>query len=103
MFKEEPLVQNDEFCFDSLLSMEDDAYSDIMAFVKPPDFFEMDMDFTMGTDWSEHCSPDHSVFSSPGLYPQLVNGVPDEDVQLLLPASVFEIDTSNYVSNHTCY
>jgi len=92
----EPLVQNDEFCLDSLLSMEADAFPDIMAFVKPPDFF--DMDFTIGPEWSEQCSPDHSVFSSPGQYPQLVNGVLDdsEDVQLLLPAS-FAIDSPNFI------
>ena len=86
-------MQNDEFCLDSLLSMEDDAFSDMMDFVKIPDFF--DMDFIM-PDWSEQSSPDHSVFSSPVQYPQAVNVVPDEDV--LLPASSFTIDSPNYVS-----
>ena len=105
-------MQNDEFCFDTLLSMEADAYSDlmeadafpnIMAFVKPPDFFETD--FIIESDWSEQsCSPDHSVFSSPGQYPQLVNGVSEEELQLLLPESAFGIHSPpNYVSNHTCY
>jgi hypothetical protein len=93
----EPLVQqNDEFCLESLLSMEEDAFPDMMDFVKQPDFF--DIDFIMGSEWSEQYSPDHSVFSSPGQYPQLVNGMLDEDVQLL-PASSFEIDSPNYVSN----
>ena len=69
----------------------------MMDFVKSPDFF--DMDFIM-PEWSEQCSPDHSVFSSPGQCPQLpvVNSVPDEDVQLLFPVSSFEIDSPNYVS-----
>lgn len=94
-------MQSDEFCLESLLSMDGDACSDMMAFVsKPPDFF--DMDFIM-PEWSEESSPDHSVFSSPGQFPQVVNGVPDEDIQLLLPASSFEIDTPNYVSNHARY
>ena len=106
-----PLVQSDEFCFDTLLSMEADAFSDmmevdafsdIMAFVKPPNFFEMD--FTMEPDWSEQSySPDHSVFSSPGQYPQMVNGVPEEELQLLLPESAFGIHSPNYVSNHKFY
>jgi len=91
----EPLVQqNDEFCLESLLSMEEDAFPDMMDFVKQPDFF--DIDFIMGSEWSEQYSPDHSVFSSPGQYPQLVNGMLDEDVQLL-PASSFEIDSPNYL------
>jgi len=94
----EPLVQNDEFCLDSLITMEDDAFPDKMDFVKPPDFYYID--FAMGSEWSsewsEQCSPDHSVFSSPGQYPQLVNGVPDEDVQLL-PASFFDINSPNYL------
>jgi hypothetical protein len=105
MLTAEPAVQNNEFCLESLLSMESDAFpdSDMMEFVKSPDFF--DMDFIM-PDWSEQSSPDHSVFSSPGQYPQVVNDVvPDEDVQavqLLLPASF--IDTRlKYVSNHTRY
>lgn len=93
-------MQNNEFCLESLLSMEADAFpdSDMMEFVKSPGFF--DMDFIM-PDWSEQSSPDHSVFSSPGQYPQVVNGVvPDEDVQLLLPASSIDINTPpNYVSN----
>jgi hypothetical protein len=94
----EPLVQNNEFGLESLLSMEDDAFPDMMDFVKEPDFF--DIGYIMGSDWSDQCSPDHSVFSSPGQYPQLVNGVPDEDVQLLpLAASAFEIHSPNYVSN----
>ena len=90
-------MQNDDFCFESLLTMEDDAFPDMTDFVKPPDFFYID--FVMGSEWSEQCSssPDHSVFSSPGQYPQLLNGMPDEDVQLL-PASCFEIDSPNYVS-----
>ena len=67
----------------------------MMDFVKMPDFF--DIDFIMGSEWSEQCSPDHSVFSSPGQYPQLVDAMPDEDVQPL-PASSFEMDSSNYVS-----
>ena len=59
----------------------------MMALVKPPYFF--DMDFIM-PEWSEQNSPDHSVFSNPGqYYPQMIN---DEDVQLLLPASSFDID-----------
>jgi len=96
----EPLVQNDEFCLESLLSMEDEVFPpDMTEFTKEPDFF--DIGFMMGSDWStsEQCSPDHSVFSSPGQYPQVVNGVvvPDEDVQLL-PASAFEIETRlNYL------
>jgi transcriptional enhancer factor len=92
MLSAEPAVQNNEFCLESLLSMEADAFpdSDMMEFVKSPDFF--DIDFIM-PDWSEQSSPDHSVFSSPGQYPRVVNGVvPDEDVQLLLPASSIEID-----------
>jgi hypothetical protein len=100
MLTAEPLLQNDEFCLDNLLSMDADAYSEIMAFVKPPDFFEVD--FTMGSEWSEQCSPAHSGFSSPCQYPQLEDGIPDVDVQLLLPSSPFEIGTPNYVSsNHT--
>ena len=95
----EPLVQNDEpeLCLDNLLSMEDDAFPDMMDFIKIPDFFET-MDFVM-PDWSEQSSPVHSVFSSPVQYPQVpvVNGVPDED---MLPASIFEIDSPNYVSNN---
>jgi len=95
MLTAEPHVQNDEFCLESMLSMEGEAFPDMMAFVKPPNFF--DMDFIM-PEWSEQCSPDHSVFSSPGQYPQVMNGVPDEDVQLLLPASSFEINTPpNYL------
>ena len=116
MLTAEPHVQNEEFCLDDLLTMDafsdalsdalsdTEAYTDIMAFVKPPDFFdEVEMDFTLESLESEQCSPDHSAFSSPGQYPQLVDVVPDE---LLLPASSFEfrVDTPNYVSNYTtCY
>ena len=94
----EPLVQNDEFCLESLLTMDDNTFPDMMPvdFVKPPVFDYID--FIMGSEWSEQSSPNHSAFSSPGQYPQLVMGVPDEDVQLL-PASSFEIDSPNYVSN----
>lgn len=88
-------MQSDELCLESLLSMEDDAFPDMMEFAKQPDFF--DIDFIMGSEWSDQCSPDHSVFSSPAQYPQLLNGMPDEDV--LLPASAFDIDSPNYVSN----
>jgi len=88
----EPLVQSDELCLESLLSMEDDAFPDMNDFIKQPDFF--DIDFIMGSEWSS-CSPDHSVFSSPGQYPQLVNSIPDEDV--LLPASPFDIDSPHYL------
>ena len=81
--------------------MEDDAYFEMMNFVKSPEF--IDMDFIMGSEWSEQYSPDHSVFSSPGQNPQLdlVNSLPDENIQLLLPTSAFAIDSPNYyVSNH---
>ena len=86
-----------------LFRSDDDAYPDMMDFVKSPDFFDS-MDFIMPV-WSEQCSPDHSVFSSPGQYPQLVNGVPQADdlEDMLLPASVFEIDSPNFVSNHPRY
>jgi hypothetical protein len=76
--------------------MDDNTFPEMMDFVKPPVFDYID--FIMGSEWSEQSSPDHSVFSSPGQYPQLVNGVPPEDLQLL-PASSFEIDSpiSNYL------
>jgi transcriptional enhancer factor len=89
--------QNDDFCLESLLSMDAEVYPDLMGFVKAPDFF--DIDFTMEPNWSEQCSPDHSGFSSPCQFPQLVNcaSLPDEDVQLLSPGSSFGIDTPNYL------
>jgi hypothetical protein len=98
MFTMEPFAQNDDFSLDTLLSMQVDAYPDITALSKLPDFFDdFKLDFTMSPDWSEQCSPIQSVFSSPAShYPQLMPS--DEDVQLLSPASSFEIDIANYVS-----
>jgi len=88
---EEAFEQNGDFCLESLLSIEDDAYSDVMGFVKSSDFFDLDsMDFAMTSDsWSGQCSPDQSAFPSPSQYPQSMLGVvPNENEYLLPPACI---------------
>ncbi|KAF8805239.1 hypothetical protein BYT27DRAFT_7192967 [Phlegmacium glaucopus] len=94
----EALLQKNDFSLEDLLSIEADAYPDMMAFTKSPDFFNLG--FTMTPDsWSRDCSPAPSVFSSPSHYPQTMpNFMLDEDEQLLSPMSSFDgSDMSNYL------
>jgi len=100
MLTTEALEQNNDFDLETLLSMDADAYSDMMDLVKSPSFFDMPMDFTLSpADWSLQCSPDQSGYSSPIHYPQSISSiVSDEDDQLLLlsPVSSFGIDMPHF-------
>lgn len=87
-----------DFCFDSLLSMDDESFTDMIAFQKQPTYF--DLNSYMGSDWSSP-SPTESVYSSPvgcnRLIPDVMNG--SGHPSLLSPTSSFPMDEGpNYVS-----
>jgi len=88
----EPLVETSDFSLETLVSIESDAYPEVIDFAKSPNIF--DLNFTLGQDG---LSPP-TEFLSPLYYPQLISDVIlDEDEQLLSSASSFDgIDNSNY-------
>jgi transcriptional enhancer factor len=91
-------VQNCDFSLETLLAMEAAAYPDVMAFAKCSDLF--DLDFTIRPDnWDVPYSPNQSVFSSPGHYPQSTSNVVSDEDELLSPASSSfnGIDMLNYL------
>ena len=95
----EALMQTSDFSFESLLSMEANAYPEMMDFAKSPNIF--DLNFTLGPDTSSPpCSP--TQFSSPIQYPQLLSDIifDEDEQQFLSSASSFDgVDMSNYVSD----
>lgn len=87
-----------DFSFDSLISMDGDSFTDLMAFQKQPTYF--DLDSYMRSDWSSP-SPPESVYSSPvdcnRVIPGVING--GGHPSLLSPTSSFPMDEGpNYVS-----
>lgn len=87
-----------DFPFDSLLSMDGDDFTDLMAFQKQPTYF--DLDSYMRSEWSSP-SPTESVYSSPVDCSRIIPGVMNEGghPSLLSPTSTFPMDEGpNYVS-----
>ena len=87
-----------DFSFDSLLPIEGDDFTDMMAFQKHPTYF--DLNSYMGSDWSSP-SPPESVYSSPVECNRLIPGVMNESEHssLLSTSPSFPMDEGpNYVS-----
>jgi transcriptional enhancer factor len=96
MMSLEPTMQKSDFCsFDSLLSMDTEGFTELMATQKPQNFF--DVNSYMRSDWSASSSTE-SVYPSPVDYNRHMPGIMSSDGQLVSPSSSYSSsDVPNYV------
>jgi transcriptional enhancer factor len=95
MISLEPSTQKSEFSFDSLLPMDTEGFTDLMALQKSQNFF--DVNSYMRSDWSTSSSTE-SVYPSPVDYNRHMPCIMGGGEQLVSPSSSFPpSEVPNYV------